>query len=101
MFYPRFSQFLALVLFAGLALPALANVTDTYLPVFPLQQDADTTALFPMPSCYGFTLEEATIDQMQAAMSRGKLTSQQLVMCYMQRIYQTDQYIKYVILDFC
>jgi len=47
------------------------------------------------------TLEEATIDQMQAAMSRGKLTSQQLVMCYMQRIYQTDQYIKYVILDFC
>ncbi|OCK99635.1 glutamyl-tRNA amidotransferase subunit A [Cenococcum geophilum 1.58] len=93
MFYPRFSRFLVLVLFASLALPALANVTDTYLSVFPLRQDADTTALFPMPSCYGFTLEEATIDQMQAAMSRGKLTSQQLVMCYMQRIYQTDQYI--------
>ena len=103
MFYPPFSQFLTLALFVGRALPVLANVTDTYLSqdsVFPLQQDVDTTALFPMPSCYGFTLEEATIDQMQAAMSRGKLTSQQLVMCYMQRIYQTDQYIKYVILDF-
>ena len=52
-----------------------------------------------MPSCYGFTLEEATIDQMQDAMSSGKLTSVQLVTCYMKRIYQTDQYIKYVALD--
>ena len=63
-------------------------------PVFPLQQYAETEKLFPMASCNGFKLEEATIDQMQEAMRKGKLTSQQLVICYLQRHYQTDDYIK-------
>ena len=52
-------------------------------------------ALFPMEKCHGITLEEATIDQLQDYMSHGKLTSLQLAMCYMQRIGQTDGYIKY------
>ncbi|KAI9742697.1 MAG: hypothetical protein M1818_003838 [Claussenomyces sp. TS43310] len=47
-----------------------------------------------MSPCYGFTLEEATIDQMQGAMSNGQLTSVDLVTCYLSRTYQTDQYIR-------
>ena len=66
-------------------------------PVFPLQENAGKSSLFPMPLCNGFKLEEATIDQMQSAMKNGTLTSVQLVLCYMQRNYQTDDYIKYVV----
>ena len=51
-------------------------------------------ARFPMPQCNGVTLEEATIDQLQDSMSSGQLTSVQIVMCYLQRIYQVDPYIK-------
>ena len=61
---------------------------------FPLLQNADTTELFPMPSCGGFVLQEATIDQMQAAMENGTLTSTQLVLCYLERAWQTQGYIK-------
>jgi amidase len=51
---------------------------------------------FPMPACHNFTLEEATIDQLQEALSKGTLTSVKLAQCYLQRIYQTDSYIRYV-----
>lgn len=66
---------------------------------FPLLQNGSMadSGQFPMPKCHGFTLEEATIDQLQYALSRSKLTSVQLVFCYMQRIYQTDEYIRLVI----
>jgi len=63
---------------------------------FPVLQNgalADS-GLFPMPSCHGFTLEEATIDQLQAALSAGRLTSVKLAHCYLRRIYQTDGYIR-------
>jgi len=83
---------------AGCALPIFANFTDdasmSLDSVFPLEQNAGTIGLFPMPSCHGFTLEEATIDQMQQALNQSKLNSQQLVTCYLRRIYQTDEYIK-------
>ncbi|KUI53103.1 hypothetical protein VP1G_00338 [Cytospora mali] len=70
------------------------NTSNTSTPsLFPLEQYADTAGLFPMASCGGFNLEEATIDQMQEAMSNGTLTSQQLVMCYITRTYQTNSYI--------
>lgn len=49
---------------------------------------------FPMPKCNGIALEEATVDQLQDAMSSGQLTSAQLAICYLQRMYQTDPYIK-------
>lgn len=52
--------------------------------------------LFPMPNCAGVTLEEATIDQLQDAMNQGLLTTSQIVLCYLQRIYQTDMYLGYV-----
>jgi len=51
---------------------------------------------FPMPLCHGLTLEEATIDQLQEELSKGKLTSVKLAQCYIQRIYQTDSYIRCV-----
>lgn len=52
-----------------------------------------------MPNCNGVVLEEATIDEMQDAMRRGQLTSVTMAMCYLQRIYQTDEYIKYAALQ--
>lgn len=64
-----------------------------YFPV--LSPGADLgSSQFPMPLCHGFKLEEATIDQLQEAMEDGKLTSKKLVGCYLQRIYQTDFYIR-------
>jgi amidase len=84
----------------SIAAPAVASealaapVWGSDFPVFPLQEKAETEALFPMALCNGFKLEEATIDQMQEAMKQGKLTSQQLVICYLQRNYQTEDYIK-------
>lgn len=75
---------------------AQSQILETPFPyAFP---NMDTpTNLFPMPPCQGLTLEEATIDQLQDAMNHGRLTSTQLVTCYLQRIYQTDSYIKYVV----
>lgn len=61
---------------------------------FPMQENANTPALFPMPPCGHFNLEEATIDKMQQGMANGTLTSQQLVLCYMQRTYQTEEYLR-------
>lgn len=47
---------------------------------------------FPMTQCNNVTLEEATIDQLQYALSSGALTSTQIVLCYMERYFQTDEY---------
>jgi amidase len=90
MYFPRFSS----VLILGSALGTWVQSTGTGTSLFPLQQNAGTPALFPMPPCSSFILEEATIDQMQQAMSSGSLTSQQLVLCYMQRMYQTEEYTR-------
>ena len=51
--------------------------------------------LFPMLDCHGVVLEEATVDQLQDAMNMGQLTSTTIALCYLQRIYQTDEYTKY------
>ena len=59
--------------------------------------DAAPTALFPMPPCNGITLEEATINQLQDAMSSGMLTSVQILDCYMTRVTQTNTYINAVL----
>lgn len=64
---------------------------------FPNDATANSTALFPMPTCHGITIEEATIDQLQQYLSQGSLTSQQLALCYLQRIWQTDDYINSVL----
>lgn len=63
---------------------------------FPILQNGSLadSGQFPMPLCNGFKLEEASIDQLQSALSNGTLTSVQIVMCYLERIYQTDEYIR-------
>ncbi|KUJ15916.1 amidase signature enzyme [Mollisia scopiformis] len=47
-----------------------------------------------MPLCNGFKLEEASIDELQEVMSSGRLTAVQIVSCYVQRIQQTDKYLR-------
>lgn len=74
--------------------PAIAQVLEAPFP-FEFPNIQNETNLFPMPKCNGFRLEEATIDQLQEAMSTGLLTASQVVLCYMQRIYQTDMYLEY------
>ena len=63
-------------------------------PYFFPEVMAPSSQLFAMPLCYGFKLEEASIDDLQKAMSNGSLTSVQIVTCYMQRAFQTGEYIK-------
>jgi amidase len=63
---------------------------------FPVLQNGslEDSGQFPMPWCHGFKLEEATIYQLQQELSSGRLSSVQLALCYLQRIYQTDGYIR-------
>src|SRR5664279_48082 len=65
---------------------------------FPVLQNGSNadSGQFPMPLCHGFRLEEATIDQLHQELSNGSLTSVQLALCYLKRIYQTDEYIRSV-----
>lgn len=63
---------------------------------FPDEHNAGSSSLFPMSSCNGVTLEEATIDQLQDYMKSGRVTSVQLVDCYVQKYYKVNGYIKYV-----
>ena len=74
---------------------AMCQVLATPLPYY-FPEHNDTASLFPMETCKGITLEEATIDQLQNHMTSGKLTASQLVMCYLQRQHQTDGYVEYV-----
>jgi len=73
------------------------TLQDPFSYVFPdlVHDPADR---FPMPACNGMVLEEATIDELQESMKRGQLTSVAILMCYLQRVYQTDEYIKYATL---
>ncbi len=56
--------------------------------------DTSNVNPFPMGTCYGLPLEEATVDQMQEWMTCGNLTSRQLVTCYISRILQVNEYVK-------
>ena len=68
------------------------NLESPFPYQFPDLRHADD--LFPMPECNGVTLEEATVDRLQVAMNKGQLTSVKIALCYLQRIYQTDDYAK-------
>lgn len=63
-------------------------------PYFFPSQHASPAQLFAMPSCQGFDIEDATIDELQTYMASGKLSSVILVTCYMQRAFHTGEYIK-------
>lgn len=82
---------------SGITYNASSQVVNSPYPYdFPLDT-ANSTDLFPMRQCQGLTIEEATVDQLQKWMSAGKLTSVQLALCYLDRIYQTDDYINSVL----
>ncbi|OAA69677.1 amidase family protein [Cordyceps fumosorosea ARSEF 2679] len=87
------------ILSATALLIGAGSAIDTQFtpPLIPLMKDAGSTELFPMGDCHGFTLEEATIDQMQLAMNKTQLTSVQLVGCYLTRVFQTQEYINSVL----
>ncbi|KAK5651960.1 hypothetical protein OQA88_11502 [Cercophora sp. LCS_1] len=74
---------------AGAAGVAAAAAALLILPLVTSQ------SLFPMPPCgpSSFPLHEATIPQIQTALSSGELTSVQLVTCYLARTSQTNPYI--------
>ncbi len=76
--------------------PTEQTLENPYPYEFPNLKDEAIVGrtLFPMPLCHGFKLEEATIDQMQERMSNGTLTSEKIALCYLQRVYQTDEYLK-------
>ena len=71
-----------------------SQILNDPFPYFFPRAGAAPAQLFAMPLCDGFRLEEASIDDLQQALSSGKLTSVQLVTCYLQRAYQTADYIK-------
>jgi amidase len=65
----------------------------TYIPSL-TYNNISASAWHAMPLCKGYKIEDATIDELQEFMTIGNLTTVQLVTCYMQRYYQTNQYIK-------
>lgn len=75
------------------ALATSQIMNDPFPYNFP-QQDQSHVDLFPMRLCNGLDLEEATIDQLQHRLSSGKLSTQDLARCYIDRITQTDGYIR-------
>ena len=74
-------------------LVAAQIVTDPYEYDFPAL-GANGASLFPMRLCNGFKLEEASIDAIQEQLEAGSLTSVDLLQCYLERIYQTQSYLK-------
>lgn len=75
------------------------TTSSNHGPDTPNQQANNATStLFPMPLCNGVRLEEASVDQLQDYMKKRRLTSVQIVECYLQRLFQVAESIKYLIL---
>ncbi|KAI9284988.1 amidase signature enzyme [Umbelopsis sp. AD052] len=72
-----------------LALVCLASLS--------LAAPTTSSSPFPMAKCNGFQLEEASIDQIQQQLASGRLTSRQLVQCYLNRISTVNPYLHAVI----
>lgn len=81
-------------LVATLAMGALAAPGDSTTSPSLSYSNASAAAWHAMPLCKGFSIEDATIDELQQYMATSNLSSVQLLSCYMQRYYQTNQYIK-------
>ena len=76
----------------------LTFLESAALDYFPNKEE-NATELFPMSPCNGVVIEEATIDELQEAMEEGSLTSVELLWCYLERIHQIEEYVKYVYHD--
>lgn len=75
---------------------AIDPLQNPYPFSFPPINQTDTEYLFPMRKCHNFSLEEATIDQLQEQMRNGGLTAAKLLRCYLKRVQQVDEYINSV-----
>jgi amidase len=75
------------------SLVASQILTDPYAYDFP-RLGSPGASLFPMRDCHGFKLEEASVDDIQARLTNGTFNSVQLLECYLDRIYQTQPYLK-------
>ncbi|KAJ5527500.1 hypothetical protein N7513_011659 [Penicillium frequentans] len=71
-------------------------LTDPYAYDFP-RLGANGSSLFPMRTCHGFQLEEASVDDIQKRLSNGTFTSVQLLECYLNRIAQTQPYLNAIL----
>ncbi|KAA8650246.1 hypothetical protein EYZ11_003836 [Aspergillus tanneri] len=78
------------------SLVASQIVNDPYAYDFP-RLGSDGAGFFPMRLCNGFKLEEASIDAIQEQLAGGHLTSVQLLQCYLERVYQTDPYLRAIL----
>ena len=79
---------------ASLAVCATAAPGDYTESPSTLYNNVSASAWHAMPLCKGHKIEDATIDELQEFMTSGNLTTVQLVTCYINRYYQTNQYIK-------
>ena len=70
--------------------PAETQMVNTTTFVYPQTQ---STELFPMGTCKGITLEDATIDQLQGYFDKGVLTSEDVIHCYLDRYFQLNSYV--------
>ncbi|KAK3491100.1 amidase signature enzyme [Neurospora hispaniola] len=90
---PGLKSWLAVATAIGICLGASLSTPSTKDIKLLKENCPLTDVLFPVLPCGTFRLEEATIDDMQAAMNNGTLTSVQLVGCYVLRTFQTHLYI--------
>lgn len=77
------------------SLVASQILTTPYAHDFP-QLGAPGASFFQMRHCHGFKLEEASIDEIQKQLEKGTFTTVGLLECYLDRMYQTQPYLKYV-----
>lgn len=75
------------------SLVASQTLTDPFAFDFP-RLGAPGASLFPMRRCHGFKLEEASVNEIQKQLSNGTFTTVQLLECYLDRIFQTQPYLK-------
>lgn len=73
----------------------IINSPDPYdFPVLDFDENGEEYSPFPMRKCNGIVLEETTIDQLQRYMDSRILSSVKLATCYLERIQQTDDFIR-------
>ena len=90
-----FSKLLSLALLASSSGAWEQTIEDAHPYEFPSLSAAGAHK-FPMADCGSFKLHEASIDEIRAAYAAGTTTIVQVASCYVQRILQTNDYIKYV-----
>ncbi|QLG72936.1 hypothetical protein HG535_0E00200 [Zygotorulaspora mrakii] len=70
--------------------PSMDQLVNTTSFVYP---QVASKEVFPMDTCNGITLEDATIDQLQDYFNRGILSSEDVVGCYLDRYFQVNPYV--------